>query len=278
MTFRTAVQRAEVQLGAHAVPSALHDARQLLSWVMGAEPLELVALDPDIPPESLARFERLVARRSLREPLQYILGEAWFMGLRFLARSNVLIVRIDTETVCQSALDVLKKGARVLDLCTGSGALAVAIKVLRADCEVCAADISPDALKLARDNAGLHNVEITFYEGDFFAPARGTFDLIVVNPPYIPTEDLKLLQEEVQREPMLALDGGTDGLSFYRRLFVEAPQYLNPGGYVVCELGDGQSDAVRALAARRFTGITLHNDLGGLPRALRARLKENFDG
>ncbi len=277
MTFRETVQRAEERLAAHAVPSARHDARVLLSHVLGEEPLTLAAQNPEIPLDSLSEYERLLARRALREPLQYILGEAWFMGLRFLARPGVLIVRNDTETVCLAALDALKQNARVLDLCTGSGALAVALKVIRPDCEVCAADISPDAIQLARDNAKLHDVDITFYEGDFLAPVRGAFDLIVVNPPYIPTGDLSSLQEEVKKEPTLALDGGEDGLRFYRRLFIEAPRYLNPGGRVVCELGDGESAQVESLAARHFTGVTVRADLGGSPRALSAILKEDQD-
>lgn len=275
MTVSRALREGAARLRLAGVDSSAHDARALLAHVLAREPLSLSLVDGPLSPGDEARYLALLARRAQREPLQYILGEAWFMGCRFGVGPGVLIPRCDTETVCMAALERLGPAARVLDLCTGSGALAVAIKKHRPLCAVCAGDISPLALSYARKNAWDNGAEITFYQGDFFAPAEGLFDLIVCNPPYIPSGDMPALQKEVTREPRLALDGGADGLAFYRRFLGEAPRHLVPRGVVVLELGDGQAQAVSALAAAAFDGIDIINDLAGLPRALRAALKEN---
>ncbi len=253
---------------------AQHDARALLSFAVRRPALELTAMPFKVRESDRLRFDALIARRAQREPLQYILSEAWFMGYRFQVGEGVLIPRSDTETVCLCALETLPEQARVLDLCTGSGALAVAIKKERPLCSVYASDISPAALSYARRNASFNKADVTFFEGDFFAPVEGTFDLIVCNPPYIPRGDLDTLQEEVKKEPLTALDGGEDGLSFYRRFLKEAPLYLRPHGVFVLELGDGEEAAVRALAEEHFDNLTVSHDLPGLPRALRGVLKE----
>lgn len=275
MTTRDLMRAGTERLLAAGIDEAYHDARALLAFVFNRPAMELSALPLDAPAADAGRYDALIERRSKREPLQYILSEAWFMGYRFQVGEGVLIPRADTETVCLCALEGLCGSERVLDLCTGSGALAVSIKKEKPGCAVCAADISPLALSFARRNADANKADITFYEGDFFAPVEGTFDLIVCNPPYIPKGDLATLQEEVKQEPMLALDGGDDGLTFYRRFLSEAPRYLRPRGAFVLELGDGEEEAVRALAAPHFEGFTVFHDLGGLPRALRGTLKED---
>lgn len=275
ITAHAALHQAARRLEGSLADNAAHDARALLAHLMGVSPLHLTAQNPLVPMQALEGFEAGIARLAAGEPLQYILGEAWFMGLPFMVNEHVLIPRQDTETVCQAALDVLEPSAKVLDVCTGSGALAVAIKKLRPDCVVDACDISSQALGIARRNAVQNGANIHFLQGDFFAPVTGRYDLIVCNPPYIPTREMASLQPQVKREPFLALDGGQDGLDFYRRLFSEAPRYLAFQGYVVCELGDNQAEQVRALAEEHFNAIEIFSDLGSLPRALRARLKED---
>lgn len=274
MTTRDLVRAGADRLLGVGIADAKHDARALLSFVLQRPAMELTAMPFEVRENDILRFNALIDRRKKHEPLQYILSEAWFMGYRFHVGEGVLIPRSDTETVCLCALDMLPEKARVLDLCTGSGALAVAIKKERPGCCVYASDISPVALSYARRNAAFNKADITFFEGDFFAPVEGTFDLIVCNPPYIPEGDLDALQEEVKKEPMLALEGGEDGLSFYRRFLKEAPCYLRPHGVIVLELGDGEKEAVTALAGAQFKELTVFNDLSGLPRALRGVLKE----
>lgn len=274
MTTRELLKKGAERLRCAGIGEAQHDALALLSSLMRQPALELSARPCEAGQHEIQRYDALVARREAREPLQYILSEAWFMGYRFQVGEGVLIPRADTETVCLCALEALPENARVLDLCTGSGALAVAIKKERPGCCVYASDISPVALSYARKNADANKADITFFEGDFFAPVVGSFDLIVCNPPYIPGGELSALQEEVKWEPALALDGGADGLSFYRRFLAEAPPHLTPRGVFVLELGDGEESAVRALAEADFTDLSVFHDLSGLPRALRGVLKE----
>lgn len=263
-----------LELAGTQADNAAHDARALLAHLLGISPMELLAQDPEVMPDTARQFSAGVAQLAKGQPLQYIIKEAWFMGFPFHVQPHVLIPRLDTETVCQAALEVLPKGGLVLDLCTGSGALAVAVKKLRPDCAVHAADISEEALDIARRNAQANGADITFFQGDLFAPIQARYDMILCNPPYIPAGELDTLAPQVRREPRLALDGGEDGMRIYRRLIAEAPQYLKANGYLLCELGDNQAEAVTNLARKDFTDIAVFNDLGGLPRALRARIKE----
>ena len=194
------------------------------------------------------------------------------MGLCLRCAPGVLIPRFDTEILCREALARMRGEARVLDLCTGSGALAVAIAHARPQARVFAGDISPDAIKLARENAARCDVRVDVRPGDLFAPfACERFDVIVSNPPYIPAGELPGLQAEVQREPALALDGGPDGLDFYRRIAAEAPAHLTPGGWLLLEIGSDQAAAVTVLLARDFDIISVYGDLNGLDRAVAGR-------
>lgn len=277
-SIRQALRAAAARLAAAGVPEADNDAALLLSHVLKKPPLMLRAeggspLDND----AAAAFEALVARRAAREPLQYITGEAPFMGLMLSAAPNVLIPRFDTETLCEQAFARLRGEERVLDLCTGSGALAVAISQRFPRARVCAGDISADALSLARQNAARCGAAVEFRLGDLFAPFAGErFDMIVSNPPYIPTADMATLQEEVRREPALALDGGADGLDFYRRIAREAPSHLTAGGWLLLEIGSGQARDVCALLEGEFAQISVYDDLNGLHRAVAGRKKDGL--
>lgn len=274
-TIRDALRQGAERLKNAGVEEAAGDAALLLSHVTGEAPLALRAdAGRELNAEALFAYEGLIARREKREPLQYITGEAPFMGLLLKAAPGVLIPRFDTEVLCEQALFRLAGGQRVLDLCTGSGALAVAVAHYAPRAQVSAGDISGAALALARENAARCGVRVELRQGDLLAPFAGeTFDMILCNPPYIPAGELAALQEEVRREPALALDGGADGLDFYRRLAVEAPAHLAPGGWLGLEIGSGQAEAVCALLAADFEKISVHQDLNGLDRAVLARRK-----
>jgi len=272
-----ALRQATQRLAQVGVPDARHDARTLLGEVMGLAQLEVLsAQDRPLDAAGQARFFDLVARRAAREPLQYLLGRTCFMGHAFLVAPGVLIPRQDSEALAQRALALAGKGARVLDLCCGSGCLGISLKLARPDTEVFAGDIAPEAIRLTRDNAQRLGADIILRQGDLFAPFEGLrFDIIVCNPPYIPTGELPHLQAEVRHEPALALDGGPDGLAVYRRVLNRAARFLNPGGRLLLEMGDGQAGALRALVPRDFAPPRVHPDLSGLPRVLETGLPDS---
>lgn len=274
MRARELIREAEARLSAAGVPDSRFDAEELLSVAAGKERLLLRIENGEIAPEDEARFRALLERRANREPLQYILGKAYFMGLEILCDSRVLIPRFDTEPMCRAAAEELKPGGSLLDLCTGSGAIAAAVKTLRPDARVAASDLLRDALAVARENARRCGCEIAFYQGDLFEPFAGMrFDTVISNPPYIPEGELPELQEEVKREPRLALCGGKDGLDLYRRLIREAPCHLYADGRLYLETGDGETEAVTRMLEEDFCDITVICDLDSMPRALRGTLK-----
>ena len=269
-----ALKAAEARL--KSIPDPRLDAEYLLAEVLGVSRLQML-LDKrrELTAQETAAYEALLSQREKRGPLQYILGSQSFMGFSFKTDARALIPRNDTEALCEEALKYIRPGCRVLDLCTGTGALAVALKKLRPGAEVTAADISGEALDLAKENAKDLSAEVRFVQGDLFAPLAGEqYDVIVCNPPYIPEGLRDTLQEEVKREPALALFAGPDGLDFYRRIAKEAPEHLTACGRLCLEIGDGQGDAVAAMLQACFSEIRILNDLNGLPRVVSARKKE----
>lgn len=275
-TCRDALRAASGMLAQAGVPDPAVDAAFLLSHVTGTPHLLLRAEGwRELTQLQLADYRALIDRRCQREPLQYILGTAQFMGVTLRAEPGALIPRNDTETLCEQALARMRGRERVLDLCTGTGALAIAIALRFPGAQVTAADISADALAVARKNIADTGARITLRQGDLFAAVAGErFDIIVSNPPYITAEEMADLQPEVCREPALALYGGLDGLDFYRRIAREAPDYLSPGGWLLLEIGSAQAEAVSALLAERFEALAVYPDMQGLPRAAAARLRE----
>ena len=261
---------ASARLAATNVPDAQLDAQWLLSHVLGISRLLLLAdLHAPFSPEDESRYDALLSRRAAGEPLQYILGEASFMGHTFRVDSRVLIPRSDTETLCVAALARLNPGMRALDIGTGSGALAISMALACNEAHITAVDISADALVVAQANATELGASVTWLESDLFAALSGQrFHMIVSNPPYIPTGDLATLQAEVRREPQTALDGGSDGLSFYRRILAKLPDHLEPGGFLALEVGDGQSQPVASLLQGHFDAIQILRDLQGLDRTV----------
>ena len=261
------------------ISSARLEAQLLLAHVLQCTRMQLyTGFDKPLAEAELAAYRGLIKRRLAGEPVAYLLGEHEFWGLPLFVDEHVLIPRPDSETVVEVARDTLPDRTapcRVLDLCTGSGAIALALAKELPAAQVIATELSPGAAAIARKNAERNGfadrVEVRI--GDLFAPVAGErFDLIVSNPPYIPTAVIATLSAEVHREPRLALDGGADGLAFYDRICAQAAAHLLPGAALVLEHGYDQADAVGArLAAAGFEQITLTHDLGKNPRVTSAR-------
>lgn len=222
--------------------------------------------DEHLSPEQSGRLEDALDRRKSGEPVQYIFSRAPFMGFEFFVDGRVLIPRMDTEILCDAAANYMKKKplASALDMCAGSGAIGISLARMFPGARVALSDISPDASEVQRINAqGAPNVEIL--TGDMFETVAGrVFDIITCNPPYIRSSDMDGLQREVRMEPALALDGGADGLDFYRLLSREYRKFLRPGGRIYMEIGWDQADDVCAL----FENARVIRDLNGLDRVI----------
>ena len=228
--------------------------------------------EAELSEEERKTFEGFLARRAKREPCQYIIGSCEFYGLSFRVDRRVLIPRQDTEILVEEALKVLPDGGAVLDLCTGSGAVAVSLKHMRKDAAVTASDISEEALHLARENSRENSCEIDFVQSDLFEriDPEKRFDVILSNPPYITEREYETLMPEVKdHEPSLALLAGEDGLSIYRRLIKDAYPWLKPSGSLLVEIGCAQADAVSKLFKEAgFQGVFVVPDLAGLDRVV----------
>lgn len=228
--------------------------------------------------DQLLALEEIAEQREIRVPLQYVLEEAWFMGLKFNVRPGVLIPRPDTEILVEIALKFLEPVANpwVLDVGTGSGAIAIAIAKLRPQSRVIALDISEQALRIAQENAKLHGVfdRIQFVRSDFLKQEPGQkFDALLSNPPYIPASQAPSLAPEVRmHEPKEALFGpDDDGLGFYRNLAATGYEHLGTGGFIAVEVGQGQADAVRSLfETEPWRDLQVHYDLNKIPRVVSA--------
>lgn len=261
------------------------DARLLLEHFCGIRTHRLLA-DPETPvdPEAGEAYLAGVRRRAAREPLAYITGEQSFMGLPFVVSPDVLIPEQDTENLVEEALRYLEDHSRILDLCTGSGCILLSLLKYSNDCTGVGTDLSEKALRIARKNAEILQLEqrSEWLQGDlFFAleqedgrseeagrSVEKRFDLIISNPPYIRTAVIGTLAPEVRcAEPRLALDGGEDGLDFYRRIIAQAPAYLVIGGRLMLEIGYDQGEAVAALLREAgYYGIEVLKDYGGNDR------------
>ena len=249
------------------------DARLLLQAAAGLSREDLI-LGPDRPltPEQLARFESFIARRERHEPVSRILGEREFYGRAFRVTPDTLDPRPDTETIIEAALPLIPRGGRLLDLGTGTGAIAVTLLAERPDARGVATDLSPAALAVAGENARSLGVadRLELREGSWFAPVDGRFDIILSNPPYIPEGDISDLSPDVRNfDPSLALSGGTDGLDPYRIIATGAATHLAEGGHVLVEIGAGQADDIEAIfAGAGFRPAGRYRDLGGHDRGL----------
>jgi len=277
MTARDLIRYTAERFRSAGIPDPENDAALLLSHLTGKPALNLrLDMDSDLEPSVISAFQSLAEKRMKRMPLQYLIGEAPFYRRLFKVDRRVLIPRPETELLCDWALELLKNTSspHILDLCCGSGCIGLTIKAERPDAFVTLSDISPDALDIASDNAVRLALDVSFRRSDLFSALTGcAFDLIISNPPYIPSEECGRLQAEVLSEPRLALDGGPDGCGLYRRIVSAAGSFLVPGGRLLMELGIRQSETVAALLADHgFTGIEIRKDYTGINRMILAVL------
>ena len=274
-TIGSLVKWATDDFRARGIQNPRLDAELIVAFALGIDRTHVI-IDANRPLEGaeLAKLRELVKRRRAHEPVAYLRGEREFYGLTFRVDSRVLIPRPDTETLVDVALARsahLSLSMRQLDLCTGSGCVAIAMAKQRPTAKVTATDLSEDALALARENAlrlGAYNV--AFVPSDLFERVTGKFDVITANPPYIPTAEVETLQPDIKDfEPRLALDGGADGLAIVRRIVQEAPAFLAPGGLLAMEIGAGEAPDVRALfEARGFTDVRVERDIARIERVV----------
>lgn len=275
MVIGEALRRAAGVLGDAGIDTAALDARVLLMHLLGVDAVYLtVHRNQPLTVQQQAQYDAWIQRRAQHEPVAYISGEREFMSLSFLVRPGVLIPRPDTEILAEYAIERCRgtESPAVLDLCTGSGALAVSIAHYVPGAQVTAVDISDIALDTARENAKRHDVDVSFLQMDVLNGLdglTGPFDMVVSNPPYVRPEVIAGLEPDVREfEPRLALDGGMDGLDFYRALVRTVPHVLKKGGILAFEVGYGQSGAVSALMDERFTQIEVLRDLAGQARVV----------
>jgi len=268
-SIRDALDSATIALTAARCASPRLDAELLLAAATGLGRAEIVANGSrELEPDEARRFADLARRRREHEPVAYILGEKGFRSLELKVDARVLVPRPETEHVVEAALARLAAGARVVDVGTGSGAIALALKAERPDLSVVATDVSEDALAVARANALLLGLEVEFAHGDLLAPVSGPFDAVVSNPPYVADGD-PLPPDVAQHEPAVALFAGPDGLDAYRRLLPAAAAL--GAALVVVEVGATQAAAVRALAqAAGYADGEVTRDLGGHERVVSA--------
>lgn len=271
MTYREAVGLGEKILTMAGIVDVKTDAWMLLEMAAKIDrSYYYMHMDDDITQEQLNEYEWALKKRAEHIPLQYIVGETEFMGLPFKVNSSVLIPRQDTETLVEEALKVAKPGMKVLDMCTGSGCIIISILHHGKELEGYASDISRHAINVAKENAKLNQVAVSFETGDLFDHIKGKYDMIVSNPPYIRTEEIAKLMPEVQNfEPYDALDGKEDGLFFYRRIVEQAGDYLNPGGHLLFEIGyDQGQDVSEMMEQAGFQNVKVIKDLVGNDRVV----------
>lgn len=269
-TYGEMLQRGTQILLDAQIEEAETDSFLLFSYVTGM-PRAKYFLRREKKPTALEvqKYDSCLEQRKSHVPLQYITGEQEFMGLSFSVDERVLIPRQDTEKLVETVLPYVS-GKRVLDLCTGSGCIAVSLAVLGKPEYCVGVDISSGALQLAEKNAKENGARVSFVESDLFSKVSDTFDIIVSNPPYIASDTVKTLMPEVrEHEPILALDGGVDGLAFYRRMIGESRSYLSEGGMLFLEIGYDQAEEVEHLMREaKYEQIRCKQDYAGLDRVV----------
>lgn len=280
MTYRKARETAGLLLKQSGVENEAAESWFLMEYVCGIDrSFYLLHQQEEMPEAERESYEKLVRKRCQRIPLQHLTGGQEFMGLFFQVNEHVLIPRQDTEILAESALKILKgcKNAKILDLCTGSGCIAVSMKAYAEECTVDGCDISEQALRVAEKNAALNHADVKFIRSDLFLEIHETYDMIVSNPPYIPSGVIATLMPEVrEHEPIGALDGGEDGLYFYREIIRQSGEYLKPVGYLLFEIGCDQGASVSEMMKKYgFDEIEVIPDLAGLDRVVKGRRRKN---
>ncbi len=271
MTYQELYKWGCGQLAEAGITEADLDARLLLEEICDTNrSYLLVHGDVPVTEQQHTSYVNWISKRKSRIPLQHILGYQEFMGLRFKVSSDVLIPRQDTEVLVEEAMKHLHDGMHILDMCTGSGCILLSLLRYSNDCVGVGADISEAALAVAKENAKQLNLEATFILSNLFENVEGKYEIIVSNPPYIPTDVIPTLMEEVKgHEPIGALDGYDDGLYFYREIIKNAGEYLYPGGMLFFEIGCEQAEDVSNLMKEAgYQAVTVCKDLAGLDRVV----------
>jgi len=249
-----------------------HEAYIFIEHITGYCKTYLMCHDIEINDEDVKRILELVEKRVSGIPLQYLTNKQYFYGYEFFVDENVLIPRADTEILVEKCIEFYKNKdkIKILDMCTGSGCIAITLKKELPNAQVFAIDISEKALEIAKKNAGLNDVEIEFALSDLFENIDyDNYDVIISNPPYIEKFEINNLAEEVKKEPLLALDGGEDGLDFYRKISEIGYGYLNKNGRIFFEIGYNQAKQVyEILDEYNFYDIKLYKDYGGNDRVI----------
>ena len=280
MTISNVLNLGAKLLSKSGVAEPRREASSLLTFVLKKEAVFLIAHpEYELEDDESDRFDETVRRRAMREPFQYIVGHQEFYGLEFEVEPGVLIPRPETEILVEEAIAILSKhkGSRFYEIGVGSGCISVSILHVAKSVNAVGVDISRAALNVTARNAEKHRVadRLTLKKTDVFEEPNGLFDLIVSNPPYIPDGDRESMQAEVVRfEPHTALFGGTDGLSFIRRIVNGAPQYLKPEGFLLIEIGFGQAAKVKDLFdSARWEDVEFLADMQDIPRIVRTQFK-----
>lgn len=276
LTYDGVYREGAARLGEADIEEAELDARLLLEFVCGTDRNTLLVHgERDVSEEEYGRYCGLIERRAAHVPLQHLTGEQDFMGLTFLVNKDVLVPRQDTEVLVEEVMKHLHDGMRILDLCTGSGCILLSLLHYSNDCEGVGVDLSARALSVAGKNYEIQrtqrpDMKARFLEGNLFEGLEDRFDMIVSNPPYIKTDVIDTLMPEVREyEPVMALDGGTDGLVFYRRIAGDAGAYLNGGGMLFFEIGCEQAaDVCKIMEAAGFREVEVVKDFAGLDRVV----------
>jgi len=276
MNYRESYEEGRRQLRQAGIDEADLDARLLLEYVCGTNRNDLLVHGQRLmEDEKMLQYDALIKERKKRVPLQHLTGSQNFMGLDFKVNDKVLIPRQDTEILVEEVLKYLHDGMRILDMCTGSGCILISLMQYSNDCQGDGADISQEALAVARENARKLLQEekfknIRFLQGDLFEAVQGRYDVIVSNPPYIATAVIDTLMPEVrEHEPVGALDGMEDGLAFYRRIIGESSVYLMRGGMLFLEIGcDQAEDVVRMMLTSGYEQVQVVQDYAGLDRVV----------
>ncbi len=269
-TYKELLMKARTILESKQIADANVDAWYLLTHVFGISRSDFYLYgDQEVDEEKQRIYLMLTAQRAEHIPLQFITGTQEFMGLEFEVNENVLIPRQDTQVLVEEVLRVCEDKS-ILDMCTGSGCIIISLAKLGKPLKATGVDISEKALETATINAKKHKVEIDFIHSNLFDKVKGTYDIIVSNPPYIPSGEINSLMPEVRdHEPIMALDGDFDGLVFYHRILEESSRYLKPEGLIFFEIGHNQGEAVtKILKQKGFYHIRTIKDLSGLDRVV----------
>ena len=294
MKTRILVKEGEYQLSKAFCMDPKIDAQELYCYLTGLDKVSLfLKAEEEVDPETEEKYMELIRRRAERIPLQHITGVQEFMGYTFRVNPHVLIPRQDTETLVTEAAKTIQSTPReklsffeklkgrkewdVLDLCCGSGAVGISLAKICSNVKVTATDISAEAVETAEANAEDLRVKVRVLTGDMFDPVKGRkFDMIVSNPPYIRTNMISILQEEVKdHEPLNALDGGRDGLDFYRTIVEKAADFLKPEGFLLVEIGHDQGEDLRKMLkdSGKYSPAVVIKDLPGRDRVVKCKLK-----